>query len=112
MALEAKCNARSWPLGYKLSRRSAKKIATTVLRHRGYAGNVGDTVITKDLVERLAAHDDHTATGCRVPKRGWPRGWPRRGLRRLEADADYERGLMTAPFFLQEALRTRGALTA
>lgn len=33
-----------------------------VLRHRVYAGNVGDTIITKDLVERLAVRDDHTAT--------------------------------------------------
>jgi len=33
-----------------------------VLRHRVYAGNVGDTTITKDLLERLAARDDHTAT--------------------------------------------------
>jgi hypothetical protein len=33
-----------------------------VLRHRVYAGNVGDATITKDLVERLARRDDHAAT--------------------------------------------------
>jgi hypothetical protein len=33
-----------------------------VLRHRVYAGNVGDATITKDPVERLAPRDDHAAT--------------------------------------------------
>jgi len=33
-----------------------------VLRHRVYAGNVGDATITKDLVERLSAREDCAAT--------------------------------------------------
>lgn len=33
-----------------------------VLRHRVYAGNVGDSTITKDLVERLSRRDDCAAT--------------------------------------------------
>lgn len=33
-----------------------------MLRHRVYAGNVGDSTITKDLVERLSTRDDCAAT--------------------------------------------------